>query len=274
MMETRVYGRSATRVKREHGLQILPGQRVVGIELHRPAQMLDRLVARAALTRARRRGASASAPNSGLQPHRFAELGNRFLEPALLSERDPQDVVQIRRLGNDRAQIRTARRRGGAGDPSRRACGPSPPPRKRRPGRGGPGRYRGRRRAAPALPSAKHVGHHASTCSRSTTDGRHRLAEIEQRRHAILLDRTIVADRGRRPASLRRASAPIRRTCRRFPARSRDRRAPGLPSPPAPWRAPPATRAGSIVDSANRSRRGAADPLQRPRSTPPAGTRR
>src|SRR3954463_14130283 len=49
LKDRRVYGRSTTRVKREQDVEIVPGAGVARVQSHRLAEMLDRLVARAAV---------------------------------------------------------------------------------------------------------------------------------------------------------------------------------------------------------------------------------
>ncbi len=102
---------------------------------------------------------------------------------------------------------------------------------------------------------------------------RHGLAEIEQRSHAVFLDRPVVAHRRDVP---RRLGQRLRRADERA-----DDLAHGAEIQPLQvrlhrrrFRETPPPRAPGRSRCANRSRRGAADRLRRPRSARPAGTRR
>ena len=233
-METRVYGRSATRVKRRRPTALSRSCRGAGCGCWDRAAPIG-ADARSPPSRApRRRERGAQVPvrhrRLGIQAHRVAELGDRFRRSGPAERtRCPECCADPPTRERWRPDTH-CRRPGGPADPSRGACGPSPPPTQRRHGRGGPDRYRGRPTSGTGLPSTKHVGHHASTCFRSTIDDGTASPKSSSDADAIFLDRTIVADRRRRPGSRRRASAPSRRTCRRFPARCRDRPAPGPPA--------------------------------------------
>src|SRR3954468_21618293 len=70
LKDTRVYGRSTTRVKREQDLQVVPGVGVGRIQPHGLAEMLDGLVARAAV-RQRRTEMPVRLRRAGIQPERL-----------------------------------------------------------------------------------------------------------------------------------------------------------------------------------------------------------
>src|SRR2546428_3282493 len=91
--------------RREDDVEIAPCVCVGRIELHGAAQMLDRFVA-CPLERERRAEVPLSAGRARLEPRRFTKLGDRFVHPPVFRVRDAERVVQIRRLGNDRAEVR------------------------------------------------------------------------------------------------------------------------------------------------------------------------
>src|SRR5881396_3979146 len=94
----------------EHARQIVLSLTIPGVELHRPAEVRDRLLtparlksSRSIIAGCRERGAEVPVRHGGvgIEPQRFAKLRNRLVELASGSERDAQRVVQVSRLGND-----------------------------------------------------------------------------------------------------------------------------------------------------------------------------